>query len=87
MSSRNELLSLFQLEVSLLLEQYRGRMLVMIAKNKRLGIPTKTLKAMKDDPKSKWSLEREALNKKIKSAVAGFINRVHIEGYQQGLRK
>ncbi|HDR68002.1 MAG TPA: hypothetical protein ENN61_03005 [Bacteroidaceae bacterium] len=87
MPSQNELLSLFRFEVSLLLEQYRGRMLLMIAKNKKLGIPAKTLRSMREDPKSKWNLDKEALNKKIKGAVAGIVNQVHIEGYQQGLRK
>jgi len=72
----------FRAETEMILSQHVEKMRLFIKRNPNVEF----LKAAKKDPLSKWNLEWDALNRKTKSAVAGLINKVHIEAYHRGLR-
>lgn len=81
MADKNLQLEVFRIKVRFLLEQYTAKMRIFVAENKAAGATQGAIKAMRENPMSRWAMEREALNKAIKREVAGFINRVHIAVY------
>jgi len=86
MADKNPQLEVFRVKVRFLLEQYAAKMRIFVAENKAAGATPEAIKAMRENPLSRWAMEREALNKAIKREVAGFINRVHIMAYTKEVR-
>jgi hypothetical protein len=78
---KNLQLEVFRVKVRFLMEQYAAKMRIFVAENKAAGMTPEAIKAMRENPLSRWAMEREALNKAIKREVAGLINRVHIAAY------
>jgi len=74
-------LEIFRIKVGLILEQHSTKMKVFLIENKLAGMTDTGLTLQMKDPLSKWSLEWDSLNRKIKSEVGGFINRLHIRAY------
>lgn len=70
----------------MLMEQFAQKMRLFIVVNKAAGMTDGALHEMRLDPKSRWAMEREALNKAIKRETAGLVNRVHIESYMTGMK-
>jgi len=83
MADKNIQLEVFRVKVRFLLEQYAEKMRIFVVENKAVGATPEAIKAMRENPLSRWAMEREALNKAIKREVAGFINRVHIMAYSR----
>jgi hypothetical protein len=83
---KNLQLEVFRVKVRFLLEQYAAKMRIFVAENKAAGMTPEAIKAMRENPLSRWAMEREALNKAIKREVAGLINRVHIAAYSKEMR-
>ena len=81
----NKNLALFRKKVQLLMTQFAENMILFIAELKAMGTPDKRIAEMMDDPKSTIGLKKTALNRNIKSEVAGLVNRLHIESYTEGL--
>ena len=81
MPNKNVQLEIFRIKVRFLLEQYAARMRIFIAENKAAGLALEAIGAIRNNPLSRWAMEREALNKAIKREVAGLINRIHIATY------
>jgi hypothetical protein len=78
---KNLQLEVFRVKVRFLMEQYAAKMRIFVAENKAAGMTPEAIKAMRENPLSRWAMEREALNKAVKREVAGLINRVHITAY------
>jgi len=83
---KNVQLEVFRVKVRFLMEQYAAKMRIFVAENKAAGMTAEAIKAMRENPLSRWAMEREALNKAIKREVAGLINRVHIAAYTQEMK-
>jgi len=83
---KNVQLEVFRVKVRFLMEQYAAKMRIFVAENKAAGMAPEAIKAMRENPLSRWAMEREALNKAIKREVAGLINRVHIAAYTQEMK-
>jgi len=83
---KNLQLKVFRVKVRFLMEQYAAKMRIFVAENKATGMTPGAIKAMRENPLSRWAMEREALNKAIKREVAGLINRVHIAAYTREVR-
>jgi hypothetical protein len=81
MADKNVQLEVFRIKVRFLLEQYAAKMKIFIAENKAAGLASEAIKAIRENPLSRWAMEREALNKALKREVAGLINRIHIATY------
>jgi len=79
---KNSQLEDFRADMEMILDQHAEKMRLFIKRNPN----PKFLKAVIDDPLSKWSLDWDALNKKMKKAVAGLINKIHIEAYSRDLK-
>jgi hypothetical protein len=86
MADKNVQLEVFRVKVRFLLEQYAAKMKIFIAENKAAGLDEKAIKAIRENPLSRWAMEREALNKAIKREVAGLINRIHIWTYTREMK-
>jgi len=86
MADKNIQLEVFRVKVRFLMEQYAEKMRIFVAENKAAGSTPEAIKAMRENPLSRWAMEREALNKAIKREVAGLINRVHIAAYTREMR-
>ena len=86
MAEKNVQLEIFRIKVRFLLEQYAARMRIFVAENKAVGMTPEAIKTMRENPLSRWAMEREALNKAIKREVAGLVNRVHIAAYAGKIR-
>ncbi len=76
---------LFRTKLEMHLRHYAERMKLFIAEERLSGSTVKSIKEMRDDPKSTLSLEREALNKSLKKEVAGFMNKTYTKAYEAGL--
>ena len=87
MADKNVQLEVFRIKVRFLLEQYAARMRIFIAENKAAGLAPEAIKAIRENPLSRWAMEREALNKAIKREVAGLINRIHIAVYIREIKQ
>lgn len=83
--SINNLAHLFRAKLKMHLSQYAERMKLFLAEERLSGSTLKSIKEMKEDPKSTLNLEREALNKALKKEVAGFMNKVNTRAYEAGL--
>ena len=83
---KNVQLEVFRVKVRFLMEQYAAKMRIFVVENKAVGMTPKAIKAMRENPLSRWAMEREALNKAIKREVAGLINRVHIAAYTREMK-
>ena len=83
---KNLQLEVFRVKVRFLMEQYAEKMRIFVAENKAAGMTAEAIKAMRENPLSRWAMEREALNKAIKREVAGLINRVHIAAYTREMK-
>jgi hypothetical protein len=83
---KNLQLEVFRVKVRFLMEQYAAKMRIFVAENKAAGMTPEAIKTMRENPLSRWAMEREALNKAIKREVAGLINRVHIAVYTRKVR-
>ena len=79
---KNKQLEDFRAEMTMVLSQHVEKMRLFIKRNPN----PEFLKAVIKDPLSKWNLEWDALNRKMKSPVAGLINKIHTEAYSKGLR-
>ena len=86
MAGKNIQLEVFRVKVRFLMEQYAAKMKIFVAENKAAGMTPEAIKVMRENPLSRWAMEREALNKAIKREVAGLINRVHIGAYTREMR-
>jgi len=86
MAGKNIQLEVFRVKVRFLMEQYAAKMKIFVAENKAAGMTPEAIKVMRENPLSRWAMEREALNKAIKREVAGFINRVHIMAYTKEVK-
>jgi len=83
---KNLQLEVFRVKVRFLMEQYAAKMRIFVAENKAAGMTPEAIKAMRENPLSRWAMEREALNKAVKREVAGLINRVHIAAYTREMK-
>ena len=83
---KNLQLEVFRVKIRFLMEQYAAKMRIFVAENKAAGMVPEAIKAMRENPLSRWAMEREALNKAIKREVAGLINRVHIAAYTREMK-
>jgi hypothetical protein len=86
MAGKNIQLEVFRVKVRFLMEQYAAKMKIFVAENKAAGMTPEAIKVMRENPLSRWAMEREALNKAIKREVAGLINRVHIMAYTKEVK-
>jgi len=83
---KNLQLEVFRVKIRFLMEQYAAKMRIFVAENKAAGMVPEAIKAMRENPLSRWAMEREALNKAVKREVAGLINRVHIAAYTREMK-
>jgi len=83
---KNLQLEVFRVKVRFLMEQYAAKMRIFVAENKAAGMTPEAIKVMRENPLSRWAMEREALNKAVKREVAGLINRVHIAAYTREMK-
>ncbi len=81
----NKNIALFRKKLQLLLSQFGDNMIVFIAELKAMGTSNADIAEMMEDPESTIGLERKALNRNIKSEVAGLVNLLHIEAYTKEL--
>ncbi len=79
--NENRQLAVFRVKVGTRLEEYADRMKIFVAENAALGMKPEGIKAIRENPLSRWAWERERLIKDVKREVAGLINRVHIAAY------
>ena len=86
MAGKNIQLEVFRVKVRFLMEQYAAKMKIFVVENKAAGSTPGAIRAMCENPLSRWAMEREALNKAIKREVAGLINRVHIMAYTKEVK-
>jgi hypothetical protein len=86
MAGKNIQIEIFRLKVRFLMDQYAAKMRIFVAENKAAGMTPEAIRAMRENPLSRWAMEREALNKDIKREVAGLVNRVHIGAYTMEMK-
>jgi hypothetical protein len=86
MAGKNIQLEVFRVKVRFLMEQYAAKMKIFVVENKAAGSTPGAIRVMRENPLSRWAMEREALNKAIKREVAGLINRVHIAAYTKEVK-
>jgi DNA gyrase/topoisomerase IV subunit A len=86
MAEKNVQLEIFRIKVRFLLEQYAAKMHIFVAENKAADMSIEAIKIIRENPLSRWAMEREALNKAIKREVAGLINRIHIAAYTREIK-
>lgn len=79
--NENRQLAVFRVKVGDILQNYADRLKILVTENAALGVPTEAIKAMKDNPDSRFGREREAMIKLVKREVAGLVNRVYIAAY------
>lgn len=83
--SENRQLAVFRVKVADILSNHADKMKIFIAENMALGMSREAIKAMRQNPLSRWAMEREAVIKAVKREAAGLINRVHIAAYEREL--
>ena len=83
--SENKQLAVFRVKGTFLLSQYGDKMKIFIAENSALGLNAPALRKMRQNPLSRWAMEREALIKAVKREVAGLVNKIHLTAYTQEL--
>jgi hypothetical protein len=84
---KNDFLEIFRLKAAALMRAYVEQTKIFIVENRMMGMDAKALKALKEKEFSRWTFNREKLNKDIKREVAGLVNKLFITAYLQGIVK
>ena len=81
--NQNRQLAVFRVKAADIIQNYADRMKIFVVENTAIGMSAAAIKAMKENPLSRWAMERETMIKLVKREVAGLINRVHIASYMR----
>ena len=83
--NENKQLAVFRVKAGALLANYADRIKIFIGENVAVGMSKEAIRKIRQDPLSRWAMEREKLIKDMKREVAGLINRIHMAAYTKGL--